>query len=65
MTNQKKISIIEKIMIAILSINSIFAFGFANIITAQTATEEDQGVTVTVKANHGMLTPVVSPTISA
>ena len=36
-------------MIAIVAISSIFAFGFANIATAQQATEEDQGVTVTVK----------------
>ena len=49
MKYQKQISIIEKTMIAILAISSILAFRFANIVTAQTTTGKDQGVTVTVK----------------
>ena len=49
MTRQMQTFIVEKIMIAILAINSILVFGFANILTAQTATVEDQGVMVTVK----------------
>jgi hypothetical protein len=51
MKHQRQISIIEKIMtlIAILTVSSMLAFGFAGIGMAQTATGDDQGVTVTVK----------------
>jgi hypothetical protein len=51
MKHQRQISIIEKIMsmTATLAISSMLVFGFANIGMAQTATGDDQGVTVTVK----------------
>ncbi len=51
MKHQRQLSIIEKIMsmVATLAISSMLVFGFANIGMAQTATEDDQGVTVTVK----------------